>query len=75
MTNETPIKDGQHWVAKDPKRLKSTTLIKVLKTAGGLCTIERYYILGNKPHFKKDHITEKGLRRFYKLQHEQEKLL
>lgn len=69
------IKPGQHWVAKDPERLKSNGQIRVIKIVEDRVIVERYYIHGNKPHFKKDRLTIKGLRKLYKLQHEQETLL
>lgn len=76
MTGDAPIRAEQYWTAKDADRLKSSSRVRVLRVAGNVVHIERFYIdAGNKPHHKKDRLTVKGLRRFYTLTHEQETLI
>lgn len=70
----TEIKEGQIWKSQRPDRLRSAPEIKVVSIGiNGIIHIERQYDGNRRP--KKDSITPQGLRRYYRLLHEQESLL
>lgn len=64
------IKEGQTWEAKHPERLKSSRFVQVLSIRkDGLIQIERFY--PSRRTANHDTITPQGLRRLYRLTHEQ----
>ena len=73
MTDEQEIKAGQTWLVKKRGKLKSTGQIHILEIKGGWVRIERFYTRAGMLN-KKDWITPSGLRKRYRLLHEQETL-
>lgn len=68
------IKAGQTWLVKDRGRLKSTGQISVIGfDNAGRVQIERIYTWG-KIRSRRDWLTPEGLRKRYRLLHEQESL-